>query len=160
MKQRRIAIGVVLLVIAGAAWIVGARLARDQAAGRAPNYVVLRLVDFPFTPIEANDPRLGKAISRQQALAAALAHDPGGKLASAVTVQAGFSDGVAVHDLPPDRLVWLVTFHGVDSLSSGPPESVHRVSHELSVAVDAYQGSAIVSMTNALEASQTLTPGR
>ena len=107
----------------------------------------LQFIDFLFTPLALTDTRLKNAISQDQAVLAALKFAPEGKTATKVTTQVGFSDGVVVTDLLKDRLVWLVTFHGVDNVSSGPPGSTHRVSHELTVAVDAYQGNAIVSMT-------------
>jgi WD40 repeat protein len=107
----------------------------------------LQFIDFHFTPLDSTDNRLKNAISQDQAVLAALQFESRGKTATSVTTQVGFSDGVMVMDLSKDRLVWLVTFHGVDTVSSGPPGSIHRVSHELTVAVDAYQGSGIVSMT-------------
>jgi len=107
----------------------------------------LQFIDFHFTPLDPTDNRLKKAISQDQAVLAALQFEPSGINASGVTTQVGFSDGAMVSDLSNDRLIWLVTFHGVDSVSSGPPGSVHRVAHELTIAVDAYQGNGIVSMT-------------
>jgi hypothetical protein len=107
----------------------------------------LQFIDFHFTPIDLTDNRLKNAISQDQAVLAALQFEPAGKNASSVTTQVGFSDGAMVLDLSNDRLIWLVTFHGVDSISSGPPDSIHRVAHELTIAVDAYKGNGIVSMT-------------
>lgn len=107
----------------------------------------LQFIDFHFTPLDPNDSRLKNAISQDQAVMAALIFEPRGKNATSVTTQVGFSDGVMIPDLRVDRLVWLVTFHGVDSISQGPPNSTQTVSHELTVAVDANQGSAICSIT-------------
>lgn len=107
----------------------------------------LQFYDFQFTPLSPNDSRLEKAISQGQAVSAALQFDAMGKMATFVTTQVGFSDGELLSDLPHDRLVWLVTFHGMDLQSSGPPGSTHRVSHELTVAIDAFTGERIVSMT-------------
>ncbi|HQA29680.1 MAG TPA: hypothetical protein PLA02_10755 [Brevefilum fermentans] len=118
----------------------------------------LQFIDFHFTPLDPNDSRLKNAISQDQAVLAALKFAPEGKKATSVTTQVGFSDGVMVMDLPKDRLVWLVTFHGVDSVSSGPPGSTHRVSHELTVAVDAYSGNAIVSFTLGIVTPQPMVP--
>ena len=116
----------------------------------------LQFIDFNFTPLVSNDSRLINAISQDQAVLAALKFAPEGEKATSVTTQVGFSDGIMVMDLSKDRLVWLVTFHGVDSTSSGPPGSTHRVSHELTVAVDAYQGNAIVSMTLGIVTPQSM----
>jgi hypothetical protein len=107
----------------------------------------LQFYDFQFTPLSPNDSRLEKAISQDQAVSAALQFEARGKIATFVTTQVGFSDGATSLDLANERLVWLVTFHGVDSLSSGPPESTHQVSHELTVVVDAHTGEAIISFT-------------
>ena len=118
----------------------------------------LQFIDFHFTPLDPNDSRLKNAISQDQAVLAALLFAPVGKIATSVTTQVGFSDGVTVMELSKDRLVWLVTFHGVDNVSSGPPGSTHSVSHELTVAVDAYQGNAIVSMTLGIATPQSMVP--
>jgi hypothetical protein len=118
----------------------------------------LQFIDFHFTPLDPTDNRLKKAISQNQAVLAALKFESTGKTATRVTTQVGFSDGVLVMELSKDRLVWLVTFHGVDNVSSGPPGSTHRVSHELTVAVDAYQGNAIVSMTLGIATPQSMVP--
>ncbi len=118
----------------------------------------LQFIDFHFTPLDPNDSRLKNAISQDQAVLAALKFAPEGKTATSVTTQVGFSDGVMIMDLSKDRLVWLVTFHGVNSISSGPPGSIHRVSHELTVAVDDYQGNAIVSMTLGIVTPQSMVP--
>ena len=118
----------------------------------------LKFIDFNFTPLDLNDSRLKNTISQDQAVLAAINFESRGKNATSVTTQVGFSDGVMVMDLPKDRLVWLITFHGVDSVSSGPPGSTHRVSHELTVAVDAHQGNAIVSMTLGIVTPQSMVP--
>jgi hypothetical protein len=107
----------------------------------------LQFYDFQFTPLSPNDSRLEKSISQDQAVSAALQFEARGNQATFVTTQVGFSDGATLPDLANERLVWLVTFHGVDSLSSGPPESTHQVSHELTVVVDAHTGERIVSFT-------------
>jgi hypothetical protein len=118
----------------------------------------LQFIDFYFTPLDPTDNRLKKAISQDQAVLAALEFESTGKTATSVTTQVGFSDGVLVPDLSNDRLVWLVTFHGLDIVSSGPPGSIHRVAHELTVAVDAYQGNGIVSMTLGIVTPQSMVP--
>jgi len=118
----------------------------------------LQFIDFHFTHLDPNDSRLKNAISQDQAVLAALKFAPEGKKATSVTTQVGFSDGVMVMDLSKDRLVWLVTFHGVDNILSGPPGSTHRVSHELTVAVYAYLGNAIVSMTLGIVTPQPMVP--
>jgi hypothetical protein len=107
----------------------------------------LQFYDFQFTPLNPNDSRLEKVISQDQAVSAALQFEARGQKATFVTTQVGFSDGATLLDLANERLVWLVTFHGVDSPSSGPPESTHQVSHELTVVVDAHTGERIVSFT-------------
>ncbi len=135
----------------------------ETTPGLASTHVVattenLQFIDFHFTHLDLNDSRLKNTISQDQAVLVALKFAPEGKKATSVTTQVGFSDGVMVMDLSKDRLVWLVTFHGVDSVSSGPPGSTHRVSHELTVAVDAYQGNAIVSMTLGIVTPQSMVP--
>lgn len=120
----------------------------------------LQFVDFHFTSIDTNDPRYRKVVTQNQAVKAALEFEPIGKNASSISTQVGYFDHISVTDLQDQRLVWLVTYHGVDTVSSGPPGSDHHVTHTLTVAVDAFKGVGIVSMTLAImtpepEASQT-----
>ena len=114
----------------------------------------LQFLDFNFTSIDPTDPRLIKAINQDQAVKSALKFEPLGKNATSISTQVGYFDKVSGNDLQINGLVWLVTYHGVDTVSSGPPGSDIGVSHTLTVAVDAYQGVGIVSMTLAI-----VTPG-
>lgn len=123
----------------------------------------LQFLDFHFTPIDPTDSRLIKAITRDQAVKSALEFEPLGKNATSISTQVGYFDNISAIDLQNHRLVWLVTYHGIDTVSSGPPGAEHHVAHTLAVAVDAYQGVGIVSMTLAVitpepGASQTAAP--
>ena len=42
------------------------------------------------------------------------------------------------------RLVWIVSYQGIQEQSSGPPESEHRFSNELNVVVDAFSGKILL----------------
>ena len=110
----------------------------------------LEFLDFHFTSLNPADPRLKKAVSQAQAIQAALEFEPLGKSASSLSTQVGYFDNIGVNDLQNSRLVWLVTYHGVEIESSGPPRAPHPVAHTLSVAVDAFQGVGIVAMTLAI----------
>ncbi len=110
----------------------------------------LQFLDFHFTSIDPADPRLNKAITEDQAVKSALEFEPLGKNATSISTQVGYFDNNSVIDLQNHRLVWLVTYHGVDTVSSGPPEAEHHVAHTLTVAIDALQGVGIVSMTLAV----------
>jgi hypothetical protein len=114
----------------------------------------LQFLDFNFTSIDPTDPRLIKAITQDQAVKSALKFEPLGKNATSISTQVGYFDKVSGNDLQINGLVWLVTYYGVDTVSSGPPGSDIGVSHTLTVAVDAYQGVGIVSMNLAI-----VTPG-
>jgi hypothetical protein len=121
----------------------------------------LQFLDFHFTSIDPTDPRLKKAITQDQAVKSALEFEPLGKNATSISTQVGYFDNISAIDLQNKRLVWLVTYHGVDTVSSGPPGADHHVAHTLTVTVDAFQGVGIVSMTLAIvtpEPGQTLTP--
>jgi len=121
----------------------------------------IQFLDYYFSSIDPTDPQLKKSISQDQAVKSALEFEPLGKNAKSISTQIGYFDNIPAIDLQNKRLVWLVTYYGVDSVSSGPPGSKHSVAHTLTVAVDAFQGVGIVSMTLAIitpEPGLTLTP--
>ena len=106
----------------------------------------LQFLDFHFTSLDLSDPRLKNAIAQDQAVKSALEFEPFGKNATSFSTQVGYFDNISAIDLQNHRLVWLVTYHGIDTVSSGPPGAEHHVAHTLTVAVDAVQGVGIVSM--------------
>jgi hypothetical protein len=42
-------------------------------------------------------------------------------------------------------LVWIVTFDGIESISSGPPEAPRKVAHEYNVVIDARTGKHVMA---------------
>jgi hypothetical protein len=159
MKSPRLFTPILFLVFVIAGGCIGQSYqpsSQAQVTGHPPGIYAaitpenLQFLDFQFTSIDPTDSRLIKAITRDQAVRSALEFEPLGKNATSISTQVGYFDNISTVDLQNHRPVWLVTYHGVDTVSSGPPEAEHLVANTLTVAIDAFQGVGIVSMTLAV----------
>jgi hypothetical protein len=132
--------------------------AQAQLHGLAATPQNLRYLGFDFKAVGAADLQAQGAITQKQAIAAAIKDDPGLKAATGVSAMLGFlrdinlqgaaSQGIAVDPHLADMgLVWLVTFEGIDNVSSGPVGAPRRVSHVESVVIDAKSGTYVTAFT-------------
>ncbi|MGB8213807.1 MAG: hypothetical protein WCE68_09650 [Anaerolineales bacterium] len=111
----------------------------------------LNYLGFDFVPIPVSDSRAHGAITSEQAVAAALREEPSLKAATRessmlgllhdMNLQQAATQGVIIDpSLADPGLVWMVTFEGMDTSSSGPPQALRYKSHEYNVVVDAKTG--------------------
>ncbi len=116
----------------------------------------LKYVGLEFVPISTSDPRAHGAMDGGQALAVALKGEPDLKKATRVTRMLGELhdlnlEGAAKAGLPVDPakadmgLVWIVTFEGIDTASSGPSGAPRIVAHEYNVVINARTGGTIMA---------------
>jgi hypothetical protein len=114
----------------------------------------LEYLGLSFIQVNVTDSQAQGAIGKDQAINAALNEEPGLKAATSVYAMLGFmSDSnlqqAANQGVPVDPhlvnmgLVWLVTFHGIETSSSGPPGAPHATSNELNVVIDAKTGNSV-----------------
>jgi hypothetical protein len=111
----------------------------------------LEYLGLSFTQVNVTDRRAQGAIGKNQAIADALNGEPGLKAATSVSAMLGLltdpnlqqavNQGVAIDPhLANMGLVWLVTFYGIETSSSGPSGARHSTSNELNVVIDAKTG--------------------
>jgi len=114
----------------------------------------LEYLGLSFTQVNITDSHAQGAIGKNQAITAALNEEPGLKAASSVSAMLGFmsdsdlqqaaNQGVAIDPhLANMGLVWLVTFNGIETSSSGPIGAPHSTSNELNVVIDAKTGKFV-----------------
>jgi hypothetical protein len=149
-----IALGVVLLM----AHLVA--LPRQGASAQTPQKYLaatpqnLEYLGLSFTQVNDNDNQAQGAIGKDQAITAALNEEAGLKSATSISAMLGFmsntnlqqaeKQGVSVDPhLTNMGLVWLVTFYGIETSSSGPSGARHATSNELNVVIDAKTGNPV-----------------
>ncbi len=104
-----------------------------------------------FVPAEAT---VQPPVTREQALASAYQLTPGLKTATGVNYTLGYlSDPGLIRAaqrgekvdwrMADSGLVWILSFQGIQSVSSGPPEVKHSVSNELNVVISATTGEEL-----------------
>jgi hypothetical protein len=114
----------------------------------------LEYLGLSFTQVNVADNQAQGAIGKDQAITAALNEEPGLKAATSVSAMLGLmnntnlqqaaNQGVSVDPhLANMGLVWLVTFNGIETSSSGPSGAPHATSNELNVVIDAKIGNFV-----------------
>jgi len=114
----------------------------------------LEYLGLSFTQVNVTDSQAQGAIGKDQAITAALNEDSGLKAATSVSAMLGLltnpnlqqavNQGVAIDPhLANMGLVWLITFNGIETSSSGPPGAPHATSNELNVVIDAKTGNFV-----------------
>jgi hypothetical protein len=114
----------------------------------------LEYLGLSFTQVNVTDSQAQGAIGKDQAITAALNDEPGLKAATSVLAMLGLltnpnlqqavNQGVAIDPhLANMGLVWLLTFNGIETSSSGPAGAPHSTSNELNVVIDAKTGKFI-----------------
>ena len=111
----------------------------------------LRYVGLAFTPVEATENRAQAALTREKAIEAALSNEPGLKAATDVDARLGLlgpaNDSLVISsDLAEGNLVWVVTFFGVETASSGPPGAPRYISNEYHVVINAFTGKYVMAL--------------
>jgi hypothetical protein len=157
-----ICIAVLLFAVAG--WAIGrAAISSTQSASaqqEPPSLIAtpenLQDLGLSFELVASADPLAQGTITQEQAVATALREMPDLKATTGVAASLGFlsspelqraaSDGVAVDArLAGPTLVWAVTFHGIESLSSGQPGQPRRSAPALTVVIDGKTDEFIVA---------------
>ena len=166
MREHKVIIIIVLLIVAvialGVGFLMvhrggfGTKGASDQGLQKylAATPQNLEYLGLSFTQVNVNDKQAQDAIWKNQAIAAALNGEPDLKAATSVSAMLGLltnpnlqqavNQGVAIDPhLANMGLVWLVTFYGIETSSSGPPGSPHSTSNELNVVINAKTGNFV-----------------
>lgn len=134
---------------------------QDASAQMPQHYLAatpqnLEYVGLSFTQIDIADSQAQGAIKKDQAIAFASNHGPELKAANDVSAILGFlsdtglkqaaTQGIQVNPQLTDMgLVWLVTFHGVETYSNGPVEAKRYISTEYNVVIDAKTGQYVMA---------------
>jgi hypothetical protein len=116
----------------------------------------LEYLGLDFIPIPVSDPRAKGAIPSAQAVRAALEEEPGLKAATRVSSMLGLLHDLnlqqaAKQGMPIDPsladmgLVWIVTFEGIDTASSGPNQAPKYLAHEYNVVINAKTGGSVMA---------------
>jgi hypothetical protein len=114
----------------------------------------LEYLGLSFTQVNVTDSQAQGAIGKDQAITAALNEDSGLKAATSVSAMLGFLNDSNLQQAASQRvtvdphlanmgLVWLVTFNGIETSSSGPPGAPHATSNEVNVVIDAKTGNPV-----------------
>jgi hypothetical protein len=153
---------IVIIIAIGIGFLMAhlAAFTQQGASAQVPqNYLAatpqnLEYLGLSFTQVNVADSQAQGAIEKDQAITAALNEEPGLKAATSVSAMLGFmnntnlqqaaNQGVSVDPhLANMGLVWLVTFNGIETSSSGPGGAPHATSNELNVVIDAKTGNFI-----------------
>ena len=105
-----------------------------------------------FTPADINS---DIKISKDDAIARATETEEKLKEATSVTAELGYLSNPNLEEaskngekvdsnLDGSHLVWIVSFQGIESVSSGPPESDHNIAHEYNVVIDSTTGEFVI----------------
>ena len=109
----------------------------------------LEYMDYFLTIANLTDSQMAEVIPAKQAVTVALEVfpiNPALSRAKSYTKWLGVLKNDNIPFLSEGRLVWILTFRGIDTISSGPPERKdHFVSHEFLVAINARTGDYILS---------------
>lgn len=116
----------------------------------------LEYIGLTFTQIGFADSQAQGAIKKDQAIAIASTQGTELKAATGVSAVLGFlsnmrlqraaGQGISVEPHLGDMgLVWLVTFHGVETSSMGPNQATRYVSTEYNVVIDAKAGRYVMA---------------
>lgn len=105
-----------------------------------------------LTFVSANMKASDVQMSREDAVARATKTQKRLKDATSVIAELGYlnspnlaQEGNTVdQNLAGDRLVWIVSFQGIETISSGTPGSRHHVAHEYNVVIDAATGQFVM----------------
>jgi hypothetical protein len=113
-----------------------------------PTY--LDCLGYHFVPVATIDPSALAAISSEQAVSAAWQYEPALKSATIIDTSLGHlgnpaNGGASGSAVAGASLVWVVSFSGVESVSSGPPGAPHHTANEYSVVIDAQSSQPLVA---------------
>ena len=124
--------------------------AQDKPRGLFATPENLSYIRLAFTPVIVTDMLAQSAIIRDKAIEAALSNEPGLNAATDIDSQLGLlgtlnDNLVTSSDLAEGKLVWVVTFFGVETASSGPPGAPRYISNEYHVIINAITGEYIMA---------------
>jgi len=130
-------------------------LAQQQTLSLIATPENLKELGLVFTLVDPADKQAQGSIAKDRAMAVALQAMPGLKDATGSDATLGFisypnlqqisrAGGNVDSRVAGPTLVWAIVFHGIESVSAGPPGSEHRYAHDLAVVVDARTGDYLV----------------
>jgi|GEM_PF-2094307 hypothetical protein len=116
----------------------------------------LKYLGVAFTPVDPADKRAQGAIAKDRAIAIALQEMPRLKNATGNDATLGLINNPNLQQasragadvdsrLAGPTLAWAMVFHGIESVSSGPPGAEHHYAYDLVVVVDARTGDYLVA---------------
>jgi len=164
MREHKVAIIIGLLIVAVIALGIGLLMAHlvtthGASAQVEQKYLAatpqnLEALGLSFIQVNVSDNQAQGAIGKDQAITSAMNGEPDLKAATSVSAMLGLltnpnlqqavNQGVAIDPhLANMGLVWLLTFNGIETSSSGPAGAPHSTSNELNVVIDAKTGKFI-----------------
>jgi hypothetical protein len=154
---------VTLIALGGGLWMAHmSNLTTRSVSAQAPQKYLaatpqnLESLGLSFTPVGPTESQAQGAIGKDQAIASALNEAPGLKAATSVSgmlgtlrdvnLQQAANQGVPIDTQLADMgLVWLVTFNGIETSSSGPGGVPRYSSNEFNVVIDAKTGLFVMA---------------
>lgn len=130
-------------------------LAQQQTSSLIATPENLKYLGVAFTPVDPADKHAQGSIAKDRAMAVALQISPGLKNATGNDATLGFISNMGLQQasraganvdsgLAGPTLVWAMVFHGIESVSMGPPGAEHHYAYDLVVVVDARTGDYLV----------------
>jgi hypothetical protein len=131
-------------------------LAQQQTSSLVATPENLKYLGVAFTLVDPADKQAQGSIAKDRAMAVVLQTSPGLKnttsndatlgLISYPNLQQASRAGANVDTrLAGPTLVWAMVFHGIESVSMGPPGAEHHYAYDFVVVVDARTGDYLVS---------------
>lgn len=163
MKNAKLAISIfAIMIFFLGGWFLGHSSSRNtqqvqaqEGQGGIDIKALESLLNLTFVPanttIDTNDTK----VSKDEAVTRAMETQENLKDATSVTAELGYlgspnlveasNNGEKVDpSLSNGHLVWIVSFQGIETVSSGPPGSDHHIAHEYNVVIDATTGEFII----------------
>ena len=158
MKKQRVFIRILfflgLFIAIGVGWAIGHYFSQNtqnaSALGAQPYELIatphnLQYLGMTFTQEDPSTQKNIGSITREQAVSAGLKEEPGLTSATSYSTRLGVLTGANIPALAQGRLVWMITYQGIEDISSGPPEAERHVSHEYTVVIDAKTGKYVLA---------------
>lgn len=147
-------IGVVgVLILLGTGWVIGRYVFINTQSASAQANQEKELIATPenllylglnFKEMNMDDSQRTRLITKDQALTIAYEGEPNLKKIVRFSTRLGMIQSDTQEILRLVRPVWLITFHGIESVSLGPKEAAHYTSEEYTVVIDAQKGEFLL----------------
>jgi len=163
MKNAKLAISILAIAVFFlGGWFLGhigsRNIQQAQAQGEQDGIDIKALensLDLIFVPADTTIDISLAGISKDDAITRAAAMQEKLTEATSVTAELGYLSNPSLEEaakngeevdpnLDGSHLVWIVSFQGIETVSSGPPESDHHIAHEYNVVIDATTGKFVI----------------